>query len=223
MNEAQITELISEPDVVEIVRDQVAAILSTELKNQFAIAQNEGASDAKDYNIPLYVENGRPYEAQCDSPIMRFINVLLPRVSLSEGSGNNRFSNSLTGSHQKEQVTFFIDCAACGNDSGNFRDDKSSAFRAWKIMRLVRRILMSNFYAYLGLRGTVGARIISIMEAGTPEEPKLDRESALSFVVVRATLEVQFLERNIEAEGPPLEIIDFEVDPVSGELTSTGG
>jgi hypothetical protein len=208
---AYITELQNEPDIVEIVRDQVAAILSLELQNQHTIAQNQHAVDAKDYNIPVYVENGRPYEAQDDKPIMRFVNILLPRVAVPEA--NPRMGK------QKEQATFFIDCAAYGNDSGNFRDDKSAAFRAWRVMRLVRRILMSDYYTYLGMRGIVGSRVITMMEAGTPEKPELDRESALSYVIIRATFEVQFLERSIEAGGPPLELIDFEIDPVSGELT----
>jgi hypothetical protein len=37
------------------------------------------------------------------------------------------------------------------------------------------------------------------------------------------TFEVQFLEKAIESGGVPLEGIDFEVDPVSGELTAIGG
>jgi hypothetical protein len=208
---AQITELISEPDNIEIVRDQVAAILSLELQNQLAISQND-----KDYNIPVYVENGRPYEMQDDKTIMRFINVLLPGINMSDE--DRIIANPRTG-NQKERATFYIDCAACGNDSGSFRDDKSAAIRVWKVTRLVRRILMSDYYTYLGMRGIVGSRVVKKMEAGTPEKPELERESALSYVVVRITFEVQFMERSIRASGEPLEIINYEIDPISGELT----
>jgi hypothetical protein len=207
---ARIHEIIDTPDRAEILRDQVAAILSLELQNQYTMAQEAGLPDAKEFNISVFVENGRPYESSGEKPLMRFVNVLLPKIAVPA-------SNPRTGA-QKEQAAFFIDCAACGNDSGNFRDDKSAAIRAWKLTRVVRRILMSDEYAYLGLRGIVGSRIITSMEAGTPEKPELERESALAYMLVRITLDVQFLERYIGAEGVPLELISFEIEPDSGEI-----
>jgi hypothetical protein len=212
MSEAHIKELITEPDTLEIVRDQIAAILSLELQNQYAIAVEDGAANAAEYHIPVYVENTRPYEAGDDNPLPRFVNVLLPKVDAPE-------ANPRLGM-QKEQAVFWIDCCARGNDGGNFRDDRSAGIRAWKVTRLVRRILMSDYYTYLGLRGTVGSRIVTSMEAGTPEKIS---ESALAYVIIRVTVAVQFLEKAIEAEGFPLEAIDWELDPASGELRAIGG
>jgi hypothetical protein len=206
-----IPNLIDEPDVLEIVRDQVAAILSLELQNQFKLAQEKLGTNIKEFDIPVYVENGRPYESSGDKPIMRFVNVLLPKVTVPQV--NARVGN------QKETATFFIDCAACGNDDGNFRDDKSASIRAWKVCRIIRRILMSDVYMYLGMRGTIGQRIIVSMEAGTPDYPK-DNESALAYVVIRVALEVTFLERSIESPSVIMEPIQFEIDPVSGELVA---
>jgi hypothetical protein len=206
----QINELINTPDVIEIVRDQVAALLSLEIKNQYTMAQTAGIQNIKDFEIGIYVENGRPYEASGDNIPMRFVNILLPKVI--QLAGNSRKGN------QKEQATIFIDCAACGNDSGNFRDEKSATFRAWRIARIVRRILMSDAYTYLGLRGTVGSRVIVSMEAGAPEKTELEKDAALSFVVVRISLEVQFLECFIANNGVPLEAIYFDVDPITGEV-----
>ncbi|MDR2509249.1 MAG: hypothetical protein LBC77_01240 [Spirochaetaceae bacterium] len=211
---AKIHEIIGTPDMAEILRDQVAAVLSLELQNQYAMAQEAALPDAREFNIPVFVENGRPYESSGGKPLMRFVNVLLPKITVPA-------SNPRMGA-QKEQAVFFIDCAACGNDCGTFRDDKSAAIRAWKLTRIVRRILMSGEYAYLGLRGIVGSRIITSMEAGTPEKPELDRESALSYMLVRITLEAQFLEKFIGTEGPPLELISFEVEPSSGEILANG-
>ena len=212
MSEAQIKELITEPDTLEIVRDQLAAILSLELQNQYALARQSGAANAADYHIPVYVENTRPYDAGDDNPLPRFVNVLLPKVDVPD-------ANPRLGM-QKEQAVFWIDCCARGNDGGDFRDDKSASIRAWKTARIIRRILMSDYYTYLGLRGTVGSRTVTAMEAGTPDKAG---ESALSYAVIRITVAVQFLEKAIEAEGFPLEAIDWEVDPASGELQAIGG
>jgi hypothetical protein len=206
----QINEFINTPDMAEIVRDQIAAILSLEIQNQYMMAQDMDIKSIKDLDINIYVENGRPYEISGDKVPMRFVNILLPKVTLL--SGNSRLGN------QKEQATIWIDCAACGNDSGNFRDEKSATFRAWRIARIVRRILMSDAYTYLGLRGTVGSRVIVSMEAGAPEKTEIEKDAALAFVVVRMSLEVQFLECFIVNNGIPLEAIYFDVDPSTGEL-----
>jgi hypothetical protein len=207
-----IPDLIEGPDVAETVRDQVAAILSLELQNQFALAKEKAAPNAADYNVPVYVENGRPFEASGDKPATRFINVQMTKVSALPA--NARIGN------QKTQSVFFIDCVACGNDDGNFRDDKSAAHRAWRVCRLVRRILMADVYAYLGMRGVVGSRVVPLMEAGTPERTELNRESALAYVIIRVTLEAQFLERSIASPTVVMEPINFEIDPVSGEVTT---
>jgi hypothetical protein len=79
---------------------------------------------------------------------------------------------------------------------------------------------MSDYYIYLGLRGTVGSRMVMSMESGTPEKTG---ESALAYVIIRVTVAVQFLEKAIEAAGFPLEAIDWELDPASGELRAIGG
>jgi hypothetical protein len=205
---ALISELIDAPDTVEIVRDQIAAILSLELQNQSALAQSAGIPNVKEFEVPVYVENARPYDG--DSVPIRFVNITLPRVISI--SGNARLGS------QKEQSTIFIDCVACGNDSGDFRDDKSSSLRAWRVARIVRRILMSDAYTYLGLRGVVGSRLVTSLEAGTPEKSEREKEASLFFTIIRISLEVQFAERYIEMTGVPLESIAFEVDPITGEV-----
>ena len=206
-NEPLIPDLISEPDIVEIVRDQTAAILSLELQNQYALALAAAVPRAIDYKVKVYVENARPYEAETAEDLLSFVNITLPKVDVPRG--NSRMGD------QKETALFHLYCAACGNNSGNFRDDKSSALRAWKVMRLVRRILMADVYTYLGLRGTVGQRHIFLMEAGTPPAPE---KSSLAYTVIRASLEVSFVEHGTAVQGVPLEGIDFDVDPVTGEV-----
>lgn len=200
----KITELIETPDTLEIVRDQIAAILSLELQNQYALAQEHGIPRTQDYNIKIFVENTRPYDGAGEDKI-NLINILVPKVTVP--AINPRIGN------QKEKAIFFIDCAADGNNTGNFRDDKSAAFRAWKIMRLVRRILMSEQYTYLGLRGTVTSRAFMQMESGSP-----NIQAALALTVIRATLEVEFVEGYIENPSVPFEGLKFDVIPKTGEV-----
>ena len=203
-NEPKITELIEAPDAIEAVRDQIAALLSLELQNQYAMAREKGVPNAADYNIKIYVENARPYDTVGNTRLS-LVNVVLPEITVPH-------SNPRIGD-QKEQAVFHIYCIADGNNTGDFRDDKSATFRAWKIMRLVRRIIMSDMYTYLGLRKTVTSRIITKMEVGTPAA-----QTATFITAVRAHLEVQFKEGSIESPFVPLEGYDFDVSPEDGEV-----
>jgi hypothetical protein len=204
----QISELIEESDTIEVVRDQLAALLSLELQNQFVLARDKGIPRPQDYNINVFVENTRPYDgAMIGYGQISLVNILISKVTVP--TSNPRIGN------QKEKAVIFIDCAADGNNAGDFRDDKSATFRAWKIMRLVRRIIMSDQYAYLGMRGTVTSRTVTQMEAGSPNV-----QAALALTVIRATLEVEFVERSIETPSVILEGIDYTVDADTGEVTA---
>ncbi|MCL2093817.1 MAG: hypothetical protein FWH12_06445 [Treponema sp.] len=203
MNEPQVTELEEAQDNVEIVRDQLAAILSLELQNQFELAKNEGKPTA-DYDIKIYVENSRPYDT-IDDEAVSLVNIVLQEVTTPHG-------NPRMGA-QKSQAIFHLYCTANGNTTGDFRDDQSASFRAWRIMRLVRRILMSEQYTYLGMRKTVTSRTITKMEAGTPNV-----QAAQAFTVIRAHLEVQYTESYIGGPSAPFEGYDFEVSPDDGQV-----
>lgn len=206
MSDALITELIDTPDNVEVVRDQIAAILSLELQNQFKTAKEKEAQNASDYDIKIYAENSRPYDTAEDE-MVSLVNIVLQEVTVPH-------SNPRMGD-QKEQAIIHIYCIANGNTIGNFRDDKSATFRAWKIMRLVRRILMSEPYTYLGMRKIVTSRTFTKMEAGTP-----NAQQAQAFTVIRASLEVQFVEGYIGGPSVPFAGYDFEVSPDDGQVVA---
>ena len=57
-----IAELIDKQDNSEIVRDQIAAILATEVANQQALATADG-KDPADYKLRIYTERSNPWEA----------------------------------------------------------------------------------------------------------------------------------------------------------------
>jgi hypothetical protein len=203
---ALIPDLISEPDSVEIVRDQIAALLSLEFQNQYELASRAGDPYSYDYNPGIYIENHRPYDNP-DSKLISVINVILQKTSFSPG--NPRLGQ------QKGKAVFWIDCAAAGNDFQEAHDDTCAARRAWKLARVVRRIIMSDQYAYLQLRGTVGSRIITTLEAGSPDN---QGDSALALIVIRITLEVEYLERGIESPAVILAGIDYDVVPETGAI-----
>jgi len=207
MSEPLIAELIETPDNVEAVRDQIAAILSLELQNQFEKAEQEGKPNAADYDIDIYAENSRPYDTAGDDEMVSLVNIVLQEITVPH-------SNPRIGD-QKEQAIFHVYCIANGNTTGDFRDDKSATFRAWKIMRLVRRILMSEPYAYLGMRKIVTSRTFTKMEAGTPNV-----QQAQAFTVIRAYFEVQFVEGYIGGPSVPFEGYEFDVSPNDGKITA---
>jgi hypothetical protein len=207
---SEIHELISTPDNVEKLRNHIAFIIKGETQNQYAIAQEECAPDAGDYNFRVFIENARPYDSEGEPPLEPLINIMLQKTETVNG-------NARMGP-QKYKATFVIDCIAFGNDAGEERDAHAAAARAWKAARVIRRILMSEQYTYLGLRGIVGSRLITSIETGVPE----NGGNAFTVVTARIILEVQFMERAIEISGPIIEAIDFTVEPFTGEvLTQT--
>jgi hypothetical protein len=207
--EPQIYELISEPDNVEKIRNHIACIIKGETENQYTIAQEEGAPNAEDYNFRVFVENARPYDNEGEPPIEPLVNIMLQKTEPAEG-------NSRMGP-QKYKATFIIDCIAYGNDGGEDWNDRAASASAWKSARVIRTILMSEQYLYLGLRGIIGGRVIKSIETGVPEMGG----DALTVVTARITLEAQLLERSIGTSGPIIEEINFTVEPENGEVVGT--
>jgi hypothetical protein len=200
---SKINTLIEKPDNVEIIRDQIAAILKLEIEHQSFID-----SENNDFCVKVFIENARPLETETDdeNPCSRFINVQLTRADIPK-------SNARVG-RQGETAIFFIDCTTYGGTEGDYYDDKESALKAWRIARLVRNILTSGVYTYLGLQGVVRSRVIPSRESGAPPM----QSEAQAATVVRITLEVDFIENTIDAEYETLDVIKFECDSDTGEI-----
>jgi hypothetical protein len=203
----EIHELIYEPDNVEKLRDRIAFIIKGETQNQYKIAWEQGAPDAYDFNFRVFVQNDRPYDTNGDEPGLEpIVNIMLQKIEAMDG-------NARMGP-QKEKATFIIDCITFGYEASEDWNEKAAAIRAWKAARVIRRILMSEQYTYLGLRGIVGGRLVTSIETGVPE----NGGDAHAVVTARIILEVQFLERAVGIEGPIIEGVDFTVDPFNGEV-----
>ncbi|GHU66647.1 hypothetical protein FACS189447_07950 [Spirochaetia bacterium] len=207
----KINILLNNLDNVEIIRNQIAAILQIETENQLALAENAAIEDLRDFKIGVYVEKARPWEltgsTEATSPFP-LINVLLNDVKqdMNPGSPVNE---------KKYIATFFIDCYGCGNIGSDGNDDTLATIRAWKTARIVRNILNSGFYTYLGLRGTVRKREITEIKTGAPSNMP---ESALAITTCRVSFTVDYSEKSPQAGGEIFDGMMFKSLTESGVI-----
>ena len=68
--------LLSEPDNIEIIRDQIAALLAVDFAHQAELAAEAGVRSRRDYDVAVYVEN----EIRCSTWMMKSRKVILSRV-----------------------------------------------------------------------------------------------------------------------------------------------
>jgi hypothetical protein len=208
--DSQINELLKTQDNAEIIRDRIAAILKLEFTNQKKLADEDSTiSNKKDFNINVYVENTRPWELISNdgkNNPFPLVNVCLQETNEDQNkpgpiSGKIRYTG-----------TYYIDCYGCGNyraieSSDEYvPDDSLSAIRAWHTARVTRNVLMSGYYAYLGLQGTVMRRRITKITTVVPAGLDI---SAISITACRIVFEVELFEVSPEASGINFEGITF--------------
>jgi len=185
-------ELQSEPDNIEVIRDQIAALLVVDFRRQAELAAESGAADGGDYNVAVYVESDDPLQyVDEDTPGANpfpCVNVILDSSDPDKG----------TASVNKQAFTakLYVDCYAEGNDAEDGEFSYKAARRAWKVARLVRRILRAEANTYLRLRGIVG-RVSWSFQAGEPSNTR----SAIKVKMVRATLTIDYVENVAITEG----------------------
>lgn len=192
------TELQSEPDNIEVIRDQIAALLFLDLQKQHEIATEAEDPNAADYDVAVYVENDDPMqyvddEAENSNPFP-CVNISLDS---SDGSGGTASVNKQTMTAQ-----VFIDCYATGNTSSTADFGTKASLKAWKTARLVRRILRAEANTYLRLRGVVG-KVGWKFQAGEPNQA----QSAIRVKMVRITLSVDYVENVEITDG----VLDWDI------------
>lgn len=210
--EAQIQKLLNGQDNVEKIRDRIAFILKTELKNQYELAVKDDLKNAKDFDAKVFLENDRPWEfteSENDKNPFPLVNVCLVETKRAEGKAGSAIGR------KKYTASFSIDCYACGNYGQDGRDDELSTIRAWTLARIVRNILMSGFYAYLGMRGVVLERDLSGIKTGSPNDIE---NSAVAVTIARLDFSVSFYEDSPQGEGVEFEGIDFNLLSKTGEV-----
>ena len=203
MIECECKELLSEPDNIEYIRDQIGAILSVELANQFALAQEAADPNARDYNIAVYIENDDPLQ-YVDSGVNPF-----PLVNLSLAS-TGKDSGSTSINKHNMSATFLLDVYATGNTESGENAAMRASLKAWK----AARILCAENYAYFKMRGIVSGRDIVKFEAGNPA----NASAALKVKIVRITLNVDYIESVAISEGEELELFDAKISDKDGRV-----
>jgi hypothetical protein len=205
---ANITTLLTELDNIEKIMDRIALILKLEFLNQYQKATEQNLEDAGDFNIGVYLERERPWQLTENSEGKNpfpLINIKLAGYRKEKEPGS-------TVNNQKYIGDFIIDCYAQGSpDNPDYFDDTDATLRAWRLGRKVRRVLMSGFYTYLGMRGIVRRREITEAGTGTPTDRtgNID-DSAVSVTICRILFSVLFSEESPQAAGVEFEGISFK-------------
>ena len=207
MIECECKELLNEPDNIEYIRDQIGAILSAELSNQYAIAQETADPAARDYNVAVYIENDDPLQfVEAVANPFPLVNLSLVSVEKDKGSTSINKHNM--------SATFWVDVYATGNTDSAADSAMRASLKAWKIARIVRNILCAENYAYFKMRGIVTGRDIIRFEAGNPAS----ENAAVKVKIIRITLNVDYIEGVAISEGEDLELIRAKISDENGRV-----
>ena len=202
-----IEALIDKQDNFEIIRDQIAAILATEVTNQKQLATAAGKDPAL-WDFKVYTERSNPWEGYLNDTAE-----LTPIVNVWYDNSNFLEASSNIVERQTTEAIFNIDCYGVANSSdneagGHNPGDKEAAFAVQRIIRLVRNILMSAEYIYLGLRGVVWQRWPQTI---TMFQPQQDRGNVRPVIAARIGFKVKFNEFSPQLSGDMLELLSATV------------
>ncbi len=203
-----IAALIDKTDNVEVIRDQIAAILALEVASQMALATGAG-KDPDDWKLRIFSERSNPWEqflnSQSDDS---------PLVNVWWDNSNFDLKTSNILERQKSETVYNIDCYGYGksadnNAGGHIPGDREAAFEAHRAVRLVRNILMSADYTYLGLRGLVWRRWF---QAITIFQPQQDSNQMQQVVGARIAFRVEFNEFSPQIPTETLDLLSVDVN-----------
>ncbi len=202
-----IENLIDKQDSFEIIRDQIAAILTTEVASQMALA-TAAAKDPLDWKMRIFTERSNPWEQWLNEQTDKS-----PIVNVWYDNSNFDPSASNIVERQGTEAIFNIDCYGYGVSSddgaeGHNPGDKEAALTVQRALRLVRNILMAAEYTYLGLRGTVWQRwpqSISVFQ------PPIDGRQTQQVVGARIAFRVKFNEFSPQFNLNMVELVSINV------------
>lgn len=202
-----IDALINKQDNVEIIRDQIAAILATEVVSQMALAVL-AAEDPDLWKLRIFTEASNPWNAYQNDPadVSPIVNVWWDN-STFDGNASNIVER------QKSDAVINLDCYGYGKSSddpagGHNPGDREAAFACQRAVRLVRNILMAAEYTYLGLQGTVWKRW---PQSITVFQPQIDDQAMQQVVAARIAFRVSFNEFSPQVTPVTLEYLALDV------------
>lgn len=204
-----IQTLIDRPDTFEVVRDQIALILATEVENQKALAVAEG-KDPAEWDLKIYTERSNAWEAFQDNTAEEqapIVNVWFDSSSFPRGNGD-------TVTRQAAAGIFNVDIVAVGKSrpdgsGGQIPGDAEAALNAQRGLRLVRSILMASNYTYLNLRNLVWGRWPSDVKTF---QPPTGARSAQNVLGARLALAVEYNEFAPQHVGQELELLSTTIN-----------
>ena len=206
---AKIETLIDKQDSFEIIRDEIAAILLIEKENQKTLAKEVG-KDKDLWDFDVYTERSLPWELIEDADGKIIKQVPLVNVFFDQFAPNDQASNTVD--RQLNTGQFQIDCVSAKNtkrlqNRSLVSGDELAARDAQRILKLVRNILMSSVYTYLGLRGVVTKRMI---QSATIFQPNINDKPAQRVMVARIQLNVEYYEFSPQAIPVELELVSAQ-------------
>ena len=202
-----ITSLIDKQDSFEIIRDQIAAILVSEIASQMALA-TAAAKDPDDWKLRVFIERSNPWEQWLNEQ-----NDKSPLVNIWYDNSSFDPAGSNVMERQKTTGIFNLDCYGVGVSAddpsgGHVPGDLESALAVQKAVRLVRNILMAAEYAYLGMRGLVWTRW---PQSVTVFQPALGSNTVQAITGARVAFRVGFNEFSPQVAEETLEYLAVDV------------
>jgi hypothetical protein len=218
---ALIETLIDKTDNVELIRDQIAAIILVEQARQQELA-TEADKNPDLWKLRVFLERANPWDEFADvdgagpSDTSPLVNVWWANSDDGEHGSN-------TVERQRVTATFHIDCYGYGvsreTETGHDSGDETAALEAQRAARLVRNILMSAHYAYVGMRGVVARRWRASAQSF---QPAIDSRPVAHVSAVRQSFQVTFNEFSPQYVPVPLALISVAVKRIdTGELLFT--
>jgi hypothetical protein len=204
---AVLDTLIDKEDGFEIVRDQIAAILTLEIANQKTLA-TAATEDPDDWDVLVFLERSNAFEqwlnSQTDDP-PRLVNIWYDNGNFPEGKGG-------VVEKQEHVAIYNIDCYGLGvsedDGDGHKPGDREAALEAQKTVRLIRNILMAAINTYLQARGLVGQRWIQSI---TSFQPQIESRAIQKVVGARIVLRVRLEETSPQVTPETLELLTNEI------------
>lgn len=201
-----ITQLIDKQDGFERVRDQIAAILKTNITNQMALATAAG-KDPELWNLRIFSERTNPWEEfqYAEGPKTPIVNAWYDSSDFDD-------AGSSSVNDQKTNGIFNVDIYTCGVSTetaeGHSSGDEVSAMTSHRAIMLCRNILMSAAYTYLGMRGFVWGRKVTAINTF---QPSADDATVQNIIGARIAFRVTFTEQSPQVEYQELEEIGVQV------------
>lgn len=208
-----IDTLIDKQDNFEIVRDQLALILVTEVANQMALAVL-AAEDPLDWKLRVFTERSNAWE-QVLNLIDGESTDLSPIVNIWYDTGSFPKEKGDPVRRQQHVAVYNFDFYGFGVSSdeavGHTPGDREAAFEVQRAIRLGRNILMAAVNLKLQLDPELVGVGLRWPQSIISFQPQLDKASAQQVAGARLALEVTFNEFSPQITPETLELVSVDV------------